>query len=81
MVIDFMMILIVHFQQTQEEDARNKGILADLLDLMPSNEALNLLNFINQMEDEVQRGVSAHTKDFFVLLKEFLHASYDNHQK
>ena len=76
--------------QTNNGDVdANKGILVDLLNLLvqaPKSATLKSLIFINQIEDGLNdstaaAGASNNTKKFFVLLKEYLHASLDQHQK
>ena len=83
---------LTYLLQAQTNDAANgdvdsnKGILVDLLNLLgqtSKDATLKSLIFINQIEDELNEGeeLGSNTKNFFVLLKEYLHASLDQHNR
>ena len=73
-------------QESKVDVNTNKGIFVDLLDLLfhtPKDASLKSLIFINQIEDEIDGSlaVANNTKNFFVLLKEYLHASLEHHYR
>ena len=85
-------VALTYLLQAQTNDAANgdvdsnKGILVDLLNLLgqtSKDATLKSLIFINQIEDELNEGeeLGSNTKNFFVLLKEYLHASLDQHHR